>query len=327
VVGQGLTHGQDFGSAIDRHLADARAVLCLWTPSSIASQWVRAEAAKANTAGKLVPVKTSSVTYEQIPPPFNVLDTGDVEQTARIVDAVTALLARPAVKPGRWFLARARTRQEVLAWFGIAGAVLTVSANLRGLLDLARWADWLLTNWLDVIAWFWKTVLFFAPRLTVDDASLLAILLFLLMNVAACVRRGHARNSLWTAGGSVVLGALIVGSIYWSAFDRIMSDSAGMTGQVFDWLWVSFIAPMVGVDTTNGIYPEDSHPLVLATSVAVLAAGLTGILLVARAILRLSNAYIDTNLLFGRLMRIAAGVLLLMILSAAYKRLESLAFR
>ena len=41
---KGLIAGEDFGPTIDRHLAEARAVVCLWTEASTKSQWVRAEA-------------------------------------------------------------------------------------------------------------------------------------------------------------------------------------------------------------------------------------------------------------------------------------------
>src|SRR5262245_43394089 len=69
---KGRIAGEDFGPTIDRYLAEARAVVCLWTQASIESQWVRAEAVKANTAGKLIPVKATDVSYDRIPPPFNV---------------------------------------------------------------------------------------------------------------------------------------------------------------------------------------------------------------------------------------------------------------
>lgn len=320
---KGLVAGADFGPTIERHLADARAVVCLWTETSIGSQWVRAEAAKANAAGKLVPVKSAAVSYDQIPPPFNILDTGSIEHSQRIIDAVTALLARPAVRPSRWFMAKARTRQELLSWLGILGAVLTVAANLRGLADVARWARWLLANWLDVVAWFWRSVLFFLPRLTVDDASLLAILLFLSMNIAGCARSGKANNPIGASVGSIALGAVLAGSIYWSAFGRVMSEAPGLTGRIFDSLWLAMIAPALGIDTSISIYPDGSATKVLISSLVVLAVGLTGLLSASWAVLRLANAYIDTRLLFSRLLLIIVGVGVLAALSWGYEIAEN----
>jgi hypothetical protein len=46
---------------IMKQLAAARAVITIWTPNSIKSDWVRAEAGAAKVAGKLIPVKTPDV--------------------------------------------------------------------------------------------------------------------------------------------------------------------------------------------------------------------------------------------------------------------------
>jgi hypothetical protein len=312
---KGLIAGEDFGPTIDRHIREARAVLCLWTPASVNSLWVRAEATKASEAGKLIPVKSAAVTYDGIPPPFNILDTASLEDPGRVIAAVQALLARPATAPRTVFLARAWTRQELLSWFGIIGAVLTVAANVRGLADIAIWARWLLSSWLDIVAWFWKSVLFFLPRLSVDDASLLSIIVFLLMNIAASLRPRAVRNSVWTVAGCWILAGWIVGSIYWSAFDRILSSAPGVTGTIFDWLWVVVIAPLFGVNTNAGLYPATALPIVLASSLVVLALGLTGIIVLTMVVSRKLSVRIDTAILLRRLVRIVIGVALLVGLS------------
>ena len=46
---------------IMKQLASARAVIAIWTPNSIRSDWVRAEAGRAKAEGKLIPVKTPDV--------------------------------------------------------------------------------------------------------------------------------------------------------------------------------------------------------------------------------------------------------------------------
>src|SRR5262249_20475124 len=46
---------------IMKQLASARAVIAIWTPNSIRSDWVRAEAGTAKADGKLIPVKTADV--------------------------------------------------------------------------------------------------------------------------------------------------------------------------------------------------------------------------------------------------------------------------
>jgi hypothetical protein len=54
---------------IMKQLAAARAVITIWSPSSIKSDWV----SKAD--GKLIPVKTPEVGYADIPLPFGEMHT------------------------------------------------------------------------------------------------------------------------------------------------------------------------------------------------------------------------------------------------------------
>ena len=60
---------------IMKQLASARAVIAIWTPNSIRSDWVRAEAGTAKNEGKLIPVKTPDVAYADIPLPFGEMHT------------------------------------------------------------------------------------------------------------------------------------------------------------------------------------------------------------------------------------------------------------
>ncbi|MGQ7828553.1 TIR domain-containing protein [Altererythrobacter sp. Z27] len=48
--------GESFDMVIERQLAEAKAVIVLWSPKSVNSRWVRAEASSADRSGKLVPV-------------------------------------------------------------------------------------------------------------------------------------------------------------------------------------------------------------------------------------------------------------------------------
>jgi hypothetical protein len=48
--------GETFDEVIERNLKAAKAVVVLWSPRSVASRWVRAEATQADRANKLVPV-------------------------------------------------------------------------------------------------------------------------------------------------------------------------------------------------------------------------------------------------------------------------------
>ena len=51
-----LRSGQTFDEVIEKELRAAKAVVVLWSPRSVASRWVRAEATLADRSNKLVPV-------------------------------------------------------------------------------------------------------------------------------------------------------------------------------------------------------------------------------------------------------------------------------
>ncbi|MGH8125293.1 MAG: TIR domain-containing protein [Rhodanobacteraceae bacterium] len=52
-----ITPGQEFDDEIDAEIDAAKAVLVVWTPTSVASRWVRGEAREAAERGILVPVR------------------------------------------------------------------------------------------------------------------------------------------------------------------------------------------------------------------------------------------------------------------------------
>ncbi|HET7162214.1 MAG TPA: TIR domain-containing protein [Rhodanobacteraceae bacterium] len=52
-----ITPGQEFDDQIDAEIDAAKAVLVIWTPTSVASRWVRGEAREAAERGILVPVR------------------------------------------------------------------------------------------------------------------------------------------------------------------------------------------------------------------------------------------------------------------------------
>jgi TIR domain len=69
---------------IMKQLAAARAVVAIWSPNSVKSDWVRAEAGRAKAEGKLTPVKTYDVAYSDIPLPFGEMHTETFESSELI---------------------------------------------------------------------------------------------------------------------------------------------------------------------------------------------------------------------------------------------------
>lgn len=149
-----LRTGDDYQLELQREIAATRAVLVLWSPNSVKSRWVRAEAAAAQLQSKFMPLRLSGLPYEDIPPPFNLTHTTDVANKDELLLAVKGLLARPAPTP---VLAK-QIRYELLGWFGIVGSAITILANLDGLLKLADWAHALVEHWRDWAHTFWAHI-------------------------------------------------------------------------------------------------------------------------------------------------------------------------
>ncbi len=72
-----ITPGQEFDDQIDAEIDAAKAVVVIWTPTSVASRWVRGEAREAAERGILVPVR-----FEQARLPMDVraIHTTDLDE-------------------------------------------------------------------------------------------------------------------------------------------------------------------------------------------------------------------------------------------------------
>src|SRR5262245_31378786 len=140
---------------IMKQLVSARAVIAIWTPNSIRSDWVRAEAGAAKKDGKLIPVKTADVAYADIPLPFGEMHTENLESRELIRAAIVAQLAKPMVKPSVWAMLTKGAKYELLTWVGIVGGALTLFTNLGAVLKLADWARLLVQGWKEWTHAFW----------------------------------------------------------------------------------------------------------------------------------------------------------------------------
>ena len=150
-----LTTGENFRNEIMTQLARARAVIVIWTDTSIKSDWVRSEAGRAQGDRKLIPVKLAYLTYKDLPPPLDVLHTENVSEDEKIRAAVVAQLAKPAVEPTVWALLTKGFKYELLTWVGIVGGALTLFTNLGAVLKLADWARVLVDHWREWTHAFW----------------------------------------------------------------------------------------------------------------------------------------------------------------------------
>src|SRR5262245_3810828 len=150
-----LTIGDDFRNEIMTELGRARAVIVIWTDASIKSDWVPSEAGRAQADRKLIPVKLEHLTYKDLPPPFDVLHTENIEEEDKLKAAVVAQLAKPAVEPSAVALLTKGFKYELLTWWGIIGGAVTLFSAYSAALTLAPWARKLVENWKAWTHAFW----------------------------------------------------------------------------------------------------------------------------------------------------------------------------
>ena len=129
---------RSFSDEIERRLAEAKAVVVLWSARAAQSQWVRAEADFARGQGKLVQAQLD----DALPPmPFNQIQCADLKGWrgsakhpgwAKLTGSVAALIsgeepAAAAADDSRWWSVP-RTR-----WLAAAGALLLLVAAFVGM--------------------------------------------------------------------------------------------------------------------------------------------------------------------------------------------------
>jgi hypothetical protein len=149
-----LEAGDDYQRVIASKLGAARVVVVIWSPNSIESQWVRAEALAAQRDGKLIPVRTGDLDYDRIPPPFNLQHTEALQHSAKLLGVISARMAAPPPTP----IVAKQFKYHVLSWAGVVGGAITMLNNLGGFLELANWARWLLAYWHDIAAYAFRAI-------------------------------------------------------------------------------------------------------------------------------------------------------------------------
>jgi TIR domain len=187
-----LQSGENFRNVIMTELAQARAAIVVWTENSVRSDWVQSEAGRAQADRKLIPVKARGLEYRQIPPPFDVMHTENLDARDKILAAVVTQLAKPQVQAPALQLFSKRIRYETLGWIGAIGTALTLLNAIGPIMKLADWARYLIENWGRLMVASWNTVLaFLSINIGKEAAALLtANLCVIMMSIAS--RRGVA---------------------------------------------------------------------------------------------------------------------------------------
>jgi hypothetical protein len=93
-----LVGGPSFRRQILDKLAEARAVIVIWTPASVESDFVLDEADRAKRMKKLIPVRTPDVKGDELPPGHGQAQTYLVSDYEHILRALVAMGLRPPVR-------------------------------------------------------------------------------------------------------------------------------------------------------------------------------------------------------------------------------------
>jgi len=310
-----LKSGEQFRKVIMTELGRARAAIVIWTENSIESDWVQSEAGRAHADRKLIPVKAKRLQYKDIPPPFDNMHTENVDRRENILGAVVAQLAKPEAQASAIGQISKKARYHFLSWFGIAGAVLTLSSNVQSLLTLARLTRRIFESWADIVQAAWSHVLFFMPKVFGTDAMMLTLFSFTLMNIALCLRgrsgppsRAAILKSLLPS--AIILAILVVGIMRFDDLEQQHEAHGYFFRGVF------YVASSL-IGFVNAL-PEGFLRIAVAIPYMLfffLIVPLVPIVAAYAAVRFTTDLRLDWNLLATRLWRITAGIVLVLALN------------
>jgi hypothetical protein len=220
-----------------------------------------------------------------------------------------------------------RARYELLSWFGIVGAVITLTTNLQSVLTLARWAHQFIESWTSFVAQAWRTVLFFLPAVEVSDAIVLTFALFATVNMlASLARAGGAPSTSGRPGAmrvvSIVAAGIIVTVVLYSGlapaiYQEVKAGGIELQGlgyYAYAWISSSLAVSNALRGVGAGALVAGVASLVLIVFFIVLPllpAVATYLALRVATSFRLSSAALST-----RLWRVVAGVAVVVALNA-----------
>jgi len=283
---------------IMKQLAAARAVITIWTPNSINSDWVKAEAGRAKADGKLIPVKTLDVAYADIPLPFGEMHTENVSSIDLIRGAIVAQLAKPSVAQTPFWQITKTFKYQVLTWIGIVGSAVTLFANLNGVLVLADWARELATHWHEWAQVFWGWVFSLikikVPRELVPTISFTVFALMLVvggnLSLRTAIKPIRSRNTheVMVKTSALIAGVLLYPALTVAATALVVLIGVGLilvvssvTGSQFwekgNWKVFGYLFPMavlslfaIGFPIVHLLYFVKERQLVWVTSLLFL---------------------------------------------------------
>jgi TIR domain len=322
-----LLSGENFRKTIMTELGRARATIVLWTESSVHSDWVQSEAGRAHADRKLIPVKVRNVSYTDIPPPFDNMHIENAADREKILAAITALLAKPQEQASELRRFAKKTRFELLSWFGIVGAVITLTTNLQSVLILARWARQFLAGWTSAITYVWHHALFFLPQVHTSDAVILTAATFAIVNMIPSLAR-HADETPRTIVirtmrvGSILVASAILSLVFYLGFFKGVTDELRTGGSDFvdagyfvnGWVKASF-AFKDRVNETIGTGTIQTAIFAFAMFGSLIAIPLLPAVVICRLLRTMTSVRLSSAALSARLWRVVAGLCLVVALN------------
>jgi hypothetical protein len=130
----------------------------------------------------------------------------------------------------RFALSR-RIRSEILAWFGIVGAVLTLAGHLEELLTVAKWIRSLIDSWLHVLVFVWRHILFFLPSVPPSDAVFFTFIVFGITNIVSCLipekERIESKQAISIVAAAIIILLVFFVGYFRALFEQLYSVWAG----------------------------------------------------------------------------------------------------
>jgi hypothetical protein len=142
-----MVQGESFRRRILEEIKAAKAVVVVWTPESIRSDYVHSEAERGRIAGKLIQLKTADVEPHDLPPPFDTSHAADVADRGALMAGLARFGLLPDYTPDPSAPLPIYGASRSRGWLGwrptalIATGIMALVALGIGLTNLSRAPD------------------------------------------------------------------------------------------------------------------------------------------------------------------------------------------